>query len=326
MYNQIEAILSQYEMKIYEVVKGRGSYICDTDKGQKLLVSFRGSKEKGEFLCAFLKDIQRCGFSVEQIERNKQGEAVSVDEVTGDHFLVKDGVSGTELNTGRLDELRAAVTLLAEYHNVAGKTEIIVPERIKENAATIVEVRRRHYREIAKVKNYIRGRKKKNAFEQMFMRVYENMMHTAEKSIQILEEEEEKNPQSLICHGDYNQHNVIFLEGHWRIVHYENFFYGWPVLDLANFLRKMLEKNNWDVALGEDLIRAYDQVYPLGDNGMQQLCGILLFPEKFWKISNHYMNSRKSWISERDMEKLKKVIEQETARLFFVENLFSIPK
>ena len=36
------------------------------------------------------------------------------------------------------------------------------------------------------------------------------------------------------------------------------------------------------------------------------------------------MNSRKTWISQRDIEKLKKVIEQEGKRLHFMQNLFAI--
>ena len=54
------------------------------------------------------------------------------------------------------------------------------------------------------------------------------------------------------------------------------------------------------------------------------LGGLLMFPEKFWKVANHYMSSNKAWIPEKDVEKLKKVMEQEALRLKFVENLFSI--
>jgi hypothetical protein len=49
----------------------------------------------------------------------------------------------------------------------------------------------------------------------------------------------------------------------------------------------------------------------------------LLFPEKFWKIANHYYNTHKAWISGRDIEKLDKVIAQEENRIKFLENLFS---
>ena len=45
------------------------------------------------------------------------------------------------------------------------------------------------------------------------------------------------------CHGDYNQHNVIFSREGVAIVNFLNFSYQIRVSDLSNFVRKMMEKN-----------------------------------------------------------------------------------
>ena len=50
MYSQPETILDQYELTVNEITKGRGTYICDTNQGMKILTPFRGSKERAEFL------------------------------------------------------------------------------------------------------------------------------------------------------------------------------------------------------------------------------------------------------------------------------------
>ena len=42
MYNQTEVALEQYELEVKKIVKGRGAYICDTNKGVKMLMPFRG--------------------------------------------------------------------------------------------------------------------------------------------------------------------------------------------------------------------------------------------------------------------------------------------
>lgn len=324
LYNQIESVLAQYDMEINEVVRGRGSYICNTNQGMKVLVSFCGSKEKGLFLKEYLSKLKEQGFLVEQIIENKSKEAVTEDEITGEHFLLKDYVGGTEMSTSRFGEMEAAVHLLGNYHLAAKKIELTIPNKIKTNGENVVEVRRRHYKELVKVKNYIRNRKKKNEFEQIYMRNFASIFSTAQESIERLEQQEQYQPVCDICHGDYNQHNVVWGEEKWHIVNFEDFTYSWEILDLANFLRKMLEKNNWDISLGMQLLEAYQEECPMQKEALGQLYGLLLFPEKFWKITNHYMNSRKTWVSERDIDKLKKVIEQETLRLKFMENLFSI--
>lgn len=321
MYNQTEAVLSQYELEIRQITKGRGTYICDTDKGIKLLVPFRGSKERGEWLKRYLEKISEAGFAVEQIYPNKKIEAVTTDEVTGERFLVKDQIAGTELSTAHFGEMIEAVEMLAEYHLVAEKVGI--EEMEQGMTADIVNTRMRHHKELIKVRNYIRGRKKKMEFERFYMEYCPQMLLSAQRSIEILEQQVKGTPKCIVCHGDCNQHNMVWAGDGWRLIHFENAVYSWAVWDLVNYLRKMLEKNGWDVELGLEMVRAYDRVRTLGEEGYRQLYGLLLFPEKFWKVTNHYMNSNKAWIPARDIEKLEKVIMQEPKRLNFAENLFS---
>jgi len=323
-YNQIEAILSQYEMEIYEVTKGRGTYICDTDKGKFVLTSFRGTKEKGELLRTYLEKLNKIGFPVEQVAINRQMQAITEDEETGERFLLKEYISGCELNVNHPQEVQAAAALLAEYHNASAQIEWETPNMSLDCRQMIIQEKEKHYRELVKVKNYIRNCKKKTEFERIYLSSYESMFQIAKKSISMLEQEQNDSPRCCICHGDYNQHNVVSSDEKWRIINFENFVYRWSILDLANFMRKMQEKNNWDIAFGSELLESYVRIRPLSSVEYEKLHGLLLFPEKFWKVTNHYMNSRKSWISEKDNEKLKKVIGQEAKRLKFTQNVFSI--
>ena len=319
MYNQTEAILAQYEIEIQEVAKGRGSFICDTDRGRLLLVPFRGSKEKGLLLHHFLKELEAKGFLVEQILMNKNKEAISEDEYSGENFLLKTYVEGTEISTGKLEEMKEALRMLAIYHNLAEEVTLEMEDKILSENAT--DSWSRHYRELIKVRNYIRNRKKKSEFEQIYMKHYEHNRKAAEDSLLLLERVAKENPSCLMCHGDFNHHNVLISKGMYRMVHFEKFVFHWPMLDVSNFVRKMLEKNQWDSHMGIELIMEYNRYRNLKSQDYRLLYGLLLFPEKFWKVTNHYMNSRKSWISGREIDKLKKVIEQEELRLKFMENL-----
>lgn len=326
MYNQIEAILSQYELEIYELSKGRGTYICNTNKGSRVLAGFRGSKEKGMALCTYLSSLKAEGFWAEQIELNKELEAVTLDEVTGEHFILKECIEGKELNVNHPQELKEAAMLLAAYHNASLSIPAETIKNIREEHKTIKEEKEKHYRELVKIKNYIRSRKKKNEFERIYLNHYEDMVQKAKESIFILDRKQAQQLPECFCHGDYNQHNIIYTSAGWQMINFENVAYRWCIVDLANFLRKMMEKNDWNYRLGAEILESYTKVRPLNEAEMEKLYALLLFPEKFWKVTNHYMNSRKNWISERDIEKLKKVIEQESKRVNFMENLFAIPR
>lgn len=328
MYNQTEAVLAQYDLEIKQITKGRGTYICDTDKGPMLLVPFRGSQERGQWLREYLAALMESGYEVEQICSNRNQEAVTIDEVTGEHFLLKEYVPGAELGTTRFGDMIEVSEALGRYHIASGriqaKSSSIGMQGEGYTTSDVAEVRRRHLRELIKVRNYIRGRKKKMEFERMYLTHVPRMLETAERSIDILQAQQDMVIPDVICHGDCNQHNVVWTKEGWRLINFENACCGWKTCDLANYIRKMLEKNGWDEELGMELVQSYDRQQPLGEAGYRQLYGLLLFPEKFWKIANHYMNSNKAWIPQRDIEKLEKVIGQEELRLKFLEKLFPI--
>ena len=67
--------------------------------------------------------------------------------------------------------------------------------------------------------------------------------------------------------------------------------------------------------------QVYDSVRKLKPQEFSYLYFYLAYPEKFWKIANHYSQSHKAWLSGRNTEKLSKVITQEGAREHFLQTL-----
>ena len=129
-----------------------------------------------------------------------------------------------------------------------------------------------------------------------------------------------------LCHGDFNQHNLLFAKEGLAVIGFEKLRYDLCVSDLTNFMRKILEKHNWSSGLGMDMVMAYNAVRKLEPWELCQVYLKLLYPEKFWKIVNHYYNSRKTWVSQRDIEKLKRLSEQEMKREEFLSMLFYLVK
>ena len=197
-----------------------------------------------------------------------------------------------------------------------------MPEFLKSGQNNLLLLYEKRNRELNKVRNYIRAKKKKNDFEMMFAVWYPEYVKKAQETTDILKDLGIQEQLIGFCHGDYNQHNVIFSREGIAVVHFENFLYQESVGDLANFIRKMMEKNNWNAGLGMDLIRGYDRVRKLSPEELKYLYVYLAYPEKFWKIANRYYNSHKAWLSGRNIEKLEKVVAQEDAREQFLQILF----
>lgn len=95
-----------------------------------------------------------------------------------------------------------------------------------------------------------------------------------------------------------------------------------PIRDLYLLLRKLLEKGNWSVALGSDLLQAYEKERSVSAQSRIDLYYRLAYPEKFWKIVNFYYNSGKAWIPGKNQEKLEKLIAQEKEKQRFLNEVF----
>lgn len=323
MYNQPEVALAKYDLSAGQITKGRGAYICQTNLGTKLLVPYKGSEERAQLLREIMAFLQEQGMPVEQILATTEGTVLSKDD-SETNYILKDCLEGTECNTKNEQELSIAFGELARLHMRMEKGMELIPQYMKNEGKSLLEMCEKHYRELVNVKNYVRSRKKKNEFERLFQGQYEHFAEHARLAISYFGGLEQTGAKQFLCHGDFNQHNVIQKNGEWSIINFEHINFGYPMMDLANFLRKIMEKNNWNLQLGTKLIQSYEDKRVLNDVERRQLGYILLFPEKFWKISNHYGNARKSWVSGRDIEKLEKLVEQEKARNEFLSQIFSL--
>lgn len=321
MYNRPEQILEQYELNVKAVSRGRDCYLIDTNLGVKSLSEYRGSKERAGFLKEMLDFLQDRNLLVENIVYTKEGEPLVVDD-DGSKQILLDTFSGAECDAKNRDDMILAVKTLAGLHNASNEFQGEVPEFVKMGRDSLLLLYEKHNRELRQVRNYIRSRRKKNEFEEMFGRHYERFMKKASDVTDLLGKMELENVDVGFCHGDFNQHNVIFLRQGIALVGFEHFSYNMQISDLANFVRKMMEKNNWNTGLGMDFIQAYHNERKLSELELKYLYLYLAYPEKFWKIANRYNNSHKAWLSGRNIEKLEKVIAQEEEREQFLEMLF----
>ena len=178
------------------------------------------------------------------------------------------------------------------------------------------------YLELKSIARYIRKRKKKGIFEYLFLEQTKAFWEQMERSIQILNETTPS--RRGWCHGAYNHHNIIMTSSAPATIHFEHFYHGYPILDVYYFLKKALEKNNYNFAFCETFLSNYDRFMPLSKDDLLCLYGLFLFPEKFWKISNQYMAHKKHWISPRYIEKLEEFIHNKEARSIFLEKYVQI--
>lgn len=124
-----------------------------------------------------------------------------------------------------------------------------------------------------------------------------------------------------VCHGEYNYHNLLLTKSGLATTNFEHAAPGMQLLDMAYFMRKVMEKNKWQVEKGVVLWNGYCEGAGCSKKELEFLITILSYPIKYWKLLNQYINSKKTWISNKNMEKLKAVCEQEESKDKFLQQM-----
>ncbi|MDY3919269.1 MAG: CotS family spore coat protein [Candidatus Limivivens sp.] len=330
------AIIEQYDLQVQSFRRGRGSFLLETDRGLKLLTEFSGTDRRLRFQNSICEKISsQSPVQVDRVLENKEGNLISKDrEERG--YIVKDWFEGRECSTRSEEEILLAVRLLAGIHRVMRLPEEapvppgkVLSDRERFGGISLDQEFAKKLREMKKVRTYMRGRHPKTAFEQKFLDAFDPFYDQALEAAGLLEttgfaELRARNlEEGCVCHGDYNQHHVFLAPGSAAVMDFSRARYDIQVVDLYQFLRKMLEKQDWDPGLGMRILEEYGKVCSLSDQEVKNIWLRLKFPEKFWKLSNHYYNSKKSRMPEKGMEKLSALIDQEEKRRKFINLLES---
>ena len=323
-------LLEQYEIEVLRTRKGRGAIVCDTDKGCLIFREYSGSQDRIGIQDRLLKQIADAGqVCVEAIIPNREGSLL-VRDTDGTGYVLKTWQEGRECSVHDRHECVEAVRLLARLHknmelpgDMPNLPVAFSPEKEYD----------KHNKELKRVRKYLQQKGQKNWFETSLRKAFDPFL---EQAFAVTEQWREycgtfqgegqesarKADRVAFCHGDYQYHNILQGMNGWFVVNFEKCLCDDPVRDLYLLLRKLLEKSNWSVALGEELLAAYEKERSISAKSWIDLYYRLAYPEKFWKIVNFYYNSGKAWIPGKNQEKLERVIEQEKGKQRFLDQIF----
>ena len=66
-----------------------------------------------------------------------------------------------------------------------------------------------------------------------------------------------------------------------------------------------MEKNRWDADKGRAIWEGYATATDASEEQKEFVITTMSYPFKYWKLLNQYMNRKKTWLSDKSMEKLK---------------------
>lgn len=322
-------VFQQYDIKINNMYRARGALLLDTDKGLLLYGQSNSSNQRLEFENFVKLHVREAGY--EQVDvylKNKEGLLVTADS-TGTTYTIRQWYMGEECNLRDLNSMKKAADNLGILHKAMKE---IYYDSQEKRGLSLTEVFRKRNRELKRVHTYILSKKQKNEFEYLFLQAFPNFYECGLEAESLLldgiydELQQEVIEHGEVYHGSYNQHNILFNKKGMITTNFDKADYGIQIIDLYQFLRKAMEKNAWNIHDGIAIIESYMQHMKLEPKRLKMLYILMLYPEKFWKITNHYYNNKKSWISGRSIQKLSIVKEQDVLKKIFLQYLVTYSK
>ncbi len=324
MNDRAVTLFEKYDLTIEKTRKGRGAIIAETEKGTVALVEYNGPIENLSMEELLLQKVaERFDEPLDLIIRTTE-EQLFCSDYEGKKYIVKRYVEGQECNVSDEFSCVKAAGALARLH--AAMRRIESPEEMQFGGKTdnLKEDFDRKTAEIIRTRNFIRKSPRKEEFELLFLRSYERYLEQAALAYSFLDKNclevlgKKQQSEKMMVHGDCTHHNVIFTEKGVTFVNFEKAGAHLQMKDVYLFMRKILEKNDWSYELALKMLSAYEKELPLEKAERIYLYARFLYPEKFWKIANGYLNRRKSVPARRQQEKLESFEQKEEKRQLFL--------
>lgn len=291
------------------------------EEGLFMLQPFEGSERRLQLQQQLLKTLEGEGFPVDTIIPDREGNLIVKDEQENGYILRR-WLEGRECDTRSERELLLAASRLGAMHCVM---KLPLDQKDVQEPPELEFIR--HNRELQKIRKFIRKKRPSHDFEREYLAHVEEYLQWGQEALLMLQQSkvcgllQKSLEEGCVCHGEFNQHHLLFERPKIMVTGFDRWKFGLQVSDLYCFMRKILEKYNWDISLGKKLLSAYDRERKLSDEEHDYLKICFSYPEKYWKIADYYYSHNKAWISEKNVKKLRTVTAQKRQWRNFADSL-----
>ena len=235
LYDYGLGTLSQYDLTAERSARTRGALLCYTEQGLLILREFHGSEKKLKKQQELLLHLQANGISTDYFLENTQGSLVSQDK-DGQSFTLQRWYEGQECDTRSREDIMKSVRVLAKLHIIM---RIQPQDEYKEyRQRSLKEEYTRHNQELRKIRKFIRKKGPTCTFEKKLLAAMEGFLEKGEQAVCLLEQSgyeelrEQAWQEGTVCHGEYNQHNVLISREDIAVTNFGRWSYDIQMADL----------------------------------------------------------------------------------------------
>ncbi len=294
-------IISQYDINIRKYQYIRSAYYLETNKGKFLLRKVDLPKEQILFdyeVDTHLKDNNFKSINAIYTTKKRIPYAVFGEQL----YMMQNYIEGEETDFKNFEDLKNTVYILAEFHKAARNMISKTRDADKINVKNIYDYYTKRNIQNTKLKKGIVALKQKSKFEIMFLDHCDHYTRLEQMALDGISRDlamqltQKVKCDHTIAHKDYMYHTVNKTNTRQYIINNVDVCnYDIQIIDLAHILERIMQKNDWDVEVLYELIKAYDSKKTLLKEEFEMLKAMMIYPEKYNSICTKYLGSKRRW-------------------------------
>lgn len=316
----------QFDLKIESIKPNRGVYYLKTNKGNKCLKKIDYGIQKLLFVYSAKEHLISRGFTnVDRYCLNAEGNPYAL--VNEDIYTLSEWIEGRECDFNSNEDLINASQTLAILHERSKEYEPPENSKLKTDLGRWPHLMEKRVRSFEKMRDMARKKGNKAQFDLNYIKNYDFFKQIGIKAINILNTSEYVNlckkteDEKAFCHHDYTYHNIIIdKEDNVNIIDFDYCKREIRVYDLSNYLMKVLKRCDWDIKYAKLIIDAYNKISPLEECEYRVLFAFLLFPQRFWRLSNRFYYNEVNWGQSTFNKKIQELIDEREKYSKFIED------
>lgn len=284
----------QFDLKIEKIKPSRGIYFLKTNKGEMCLKKVSYGIQKLIFIYGAKEHLIKNGFdNIDRFYLNVENNPYAI--VNEDIYTLSQWIEGKECDFMNIEEVSNASVTLANLHIASRGYEPPEHSKLKSDLGRWPSVMSKRIKSFDKMRDMARKKGVKNDVDMMYLKNYEFYKELAKEAYALFEvskyydicriAEEDKS----FCHHDYTHHNIVIdKDEKFNVVDFDYCKREIRSYDIANFITKVLKKNSCGIEICKEIIKSYDSISRITDDEIFLIYGFLLFPQRFWRLSNRY--------------------------------------
>lgn len=316
----------QFGLTIESIKPNKGVYLLKTNKGIKCLKKINYGTQKLLFVYGAKEHLINNGFQrVDKYCLNVEGNPYAT--VNDDLYTVSEWIEGRECDFHNREDIIKAARNLAYLHLSSKGYEPPENSKLKTDLGRWPHLMEKRIKSFEKMRDMARKKSNKVGFDISYIQSIDFYKSLGKRAMAVMEDSKYLDicgvteTEKSFCHHDYTYHNIIIdNDENVNVIDFDYCKKEVRIYDISAFMIKVLKRNDWDIEYVNLIIEAYNEITPLMDDEYRVLFGFLLFPQRFWRLSNRFYYNEVNWAQTTFSNKINDLIMEQSNYLKFLED------